>query len=55
MIKLFMTAFLLSAFATTGVTGPAMAQHRPCTNAPKNYIPCPTTPQKPEPSKPHAA
>lgn len=53
MLKFLMTALVLGAFATsvlaiTGVVGQAQAQYRPCTNAPKNYVPCPLKPQGPQ-------
>jgi hypothetical protein len=53
MLKSLITALALGAFALTGVAGQAQAQYKPpyrppCSNAPKNYIPCPLTPQGPQ-------
>jgi hypothetical protein len=43
-----LAAFVVGAFAMTGIAAQAQAQYRPCTNAPKNYIPCPPKPQGPQ-------
>jgi hypothetical protein len=55
MAKLLITSVVISAFALTGVTGSAAAQQpaqsRLCSNAPKNYVPCPALPQKPQQTK----
>lgn len=53
MLKSLITALVIGAFATgalamTGAVGEAQAQYRPCTNAPKNYVPCPLKPQGPQ-------
>ncbi len=49
MLKSLITALALGAFAMTGIVGQAQAQYRPgCSNAPKNYIPCPLKPQGPQ-------
>lgn len=43
------TAFAVGVFAMTGIAAQAQAQYRPaCSNAPKNYIPCPLKPQGPQ-------
>jgi hypothetical protein len=49
MLKSLITALAVGAFAMTGIAVQAQAQYRPqCSNAPKNYIPCPLTPQGPQ-------
>lgn len=42
-----LAAFAVGAFGITGIAAQAQAQYTPCTNAPKNYIPCPLKPQGP--------
>jgi hypothetical protein len=48
MLKTLIVALAVGAFAMTGIAGQAQAQYRPCSNAPKNYTPCPLTPQGPQ-------
>jgi hypothetical protein len=55
MLKSFIAALALGAVAISGIVGQAQAQPgypRPCLKAPKDYIPCPVRPLKPQPSKP---
>jgi hypothetical protein len=47
MLKSLIIALSLGAFAVTGTTGQVQAQNGLCTNAPKNYVPCPLTPSGP--------
>jgi hypothetical protein len=48
MLKLFIVALTLGAFAMTGMPSEAEAQSRPCIKAPKDNLPCPMTHQRPE-------
>ncbi len=48
MLKLFIVALTLGAFAMTGLATEAEAQSRPCIKAPKDNLPCPMTYQRPE-------
>ena len=51
MLTFLMIALSLGAFAMAGMAIQEEAQARPCVKAPKNYLPCPVTPQRPQPAK----
>jgi hypothetical protein len=51
MIKLFVCAIALAAFTIGSVPASAATTYVPCSNAPKNYIPCPTLSQAQQQSK----
>jgi hypothetical protein len=48
MLKLFVVALTLGAFAVTSQATEAEAQGRPCIKGPKDNLPCPMTYQRPE-------
>ena len=48
MLKSFIVALTIGAFAVTGAAAPADARSRPCIKAPKDNLPCPMTHQRPE-------
>jgi hypothetical protein len=51
MIKTFACAFALAAFTIGSVPAPAATTYKPCSNAPKNYVPCPILSQGPQQTK----
>ncbi len=51
MMKLLINALVIGAFALAGTNGFAQPQPRACSNAPKNYIPCPPMPLTPQQPK----
>lgn len=51
MTKVLMIALSLGIFAIAGIAIQAAAEARPCVKAPKNYLPCPVTLQRPQPDK----
>ena len=48
MLKFLMTSLALGLFAATLVAVEAQAEFKPCIQAPKNYLPCPMTAQRPQ-------
>ena len=47
MLKSFIVALTIGAFAVIGAAAPADANSRPCIKAPKDNLPCPMTYQRP--------
>jgi hypothetical protein len=48
MLKVLVTSLALALFGTAFVAVKAQAEFKPCIQAPKNYLPCFTTSQRPQ-------